>query len=161
MSSNKTQCCAEGGCLERGRPELLASKAVDEEMASWRKPSSSLWSSVLQSWAWLVTLTGLWWLDPSLAAGFHQARRAVTSCGGKGQWSGGVSWDIEVNDGFFSSAGVQGLGHHHKQGFSTGAASVQAPHDQLCGSPCLQLHSGGFQRQSCASHIPSLCSLPG
>lgn len=43
---------------------------------------------------------------------------------GKERWSVGVSWDAEVNDRFFSPPGVQGLGHHHEQGFSPGAASV-------------------------------------
>lgn len=38
---------------------------------------------------------------------------------------------------------------------------MQAPHDQLCGSPRLQLHRGGFQGQSRASNILSCCSLPG
>lgn len=72
---------------------------------------------------------------------------------GKQRWSVQDSQDTEVKDRLLSSPGVQGLGHHHQQGFPAGAASVQAPHDQLCGSPRLQLHRGGFQGQSRASDI--------
>ena len=59
LSPNKTQCCAGGGCLERGTPELLAATAGDEEMAAWRQPPLLFRSSVPRSWAWLLTLTRL------------------------------------------------------------------------------------------------------